>query len=328
MPALVVDTQHHWFGPRYRAALAAQAARSERFATANAPFLQIGDEHPGARLLERLPAMDEAGIDVAVLSLSPPAALFEDAAAAAKTIATANHELIEACRQAPERFLVLAGLPLPHLAESLAELERLAAHPQVRGVCGGVDALGYAPDKLALEPLLERVAERSYLFVIHPAGHEPGPNGAFDDYALGLALEWVVWTSLVGLRFALSGLLDRFPTLDILVPHLGGVLPYLTQRLVDQTAGKAERDLLHYLTERFYYDNCSYHPPALRCAAETVGPERIMLGSDYPFRGPVRRCVDDVREAGFGEAETRAMIPGTAARWFTPARPQHARSPA
>ena len=328
MPALVVDTQHHWFGPRYRAALAAQAARSERFATANAPFLQIGDEHPGARLLERLPAMDEAGIDVAVLSLSPPAALFEDAAAAAKTIATANHELIEACRQAPERFLVLAGLPLPHLAESLAELERLAAHPQVRGVCVGVDALGYAPDKLALEPLLERVAERSYLFVIHPAGHEPGPNGAFDDYALGLALEWVVWTSLVGLRFALSGLLDRFPTLDILVPHLGGVLPYLTQRLVDQTAGKAERDLLHYLTERFYYDNCSYHPPALRCAAETVGPERIMLGSDYPFRGPVRRCVDDVREAGFGEAETRAMLAGTAARWFTPARPQHARSPA
>ncbi len=328
MPALVVDTQHHWFGPRYRAALAAQAARSERFATANAPFLQIGDEHPGARLLERLPAMDEAGIDVAVLSLSPPAALFEDAAAAAKTIATANHELIEACRQAPERFLVLAGLPLPHLAESLAELERLAAHPQVRGVCVGVDALGYAPDKLALEPLLERVAERSYLFVIHPAGHEPGPNGAFDDYALGLALEWVVWTSLVGLRFALSGLLDRFPTLDILVPHLGGVLPYLTQRLVDQTAGKAERDLLHYLTERFYYDNCSYHPPALRCAAETVGPERIMLGSDYPFRGPVRRCVDDVREAGFGEAETRAMLGGTAARWFTPARPQHARSPA
>ena len=328
MPALVVDTQHHWFGPRYRAALAAQAARSERFATANAPFLQIGDEHPGARLLERLPAMDEAGIDVAVLSLPPPAALFEAAAAAAKTIATANHELIEACRQAPERFLVLAGLPLPHLAESLAELERLAAHPQVRGVCVGVDALGYAPDKLALEPLLERVAERSYLFVIHPAGHEPGPNGAFDDYALGLALEWVVWTSLVGLRFALSGLLDRFPTLDILVPHLGGVLPYLTQRLVDQTAGKAERDLLHYLTERFYYDNCSYHPPALRCAAETVGPERIMLGSDYPFRGPVRRCVDDVREAGFGEAETRAMLGGTAARWFTPARPQHARSPA
>ena len=328
MPALVVDTQHHWFPPRYRAALAAQAARNERFAAANGPFLQIGDDHPGAQLLERLPAMDEAGIDVAVLSLPPPAAVFADAAAAAETVATANDELIEACGQAPERFLVLAGLPLPHLAESLAELERLATHPQVRGVCVGVDGLGHAPDKLALEPLLERVAERSYLFVIHPAGHEPGPNGAFDDYALGLALEWVLWTSLVGLRFALSGLLDRFPTLDIVVPHLGGVLPYLTQRLVDQTAGKAERDLVHYLTERFYYDNCSYHPPALRCAAETVGPERIMLGSDYPFRGPVRRCVDDVREAGFGEAETRAMLGGTAARWFTPARPPHARSPA
>lgn len=328
MAAPVVDTQCHWFPPRYRAALAAEAARNERFAAANRVFLQIGDDHPGARLLERLPAMDEAGIDVAVLSLSPPAAAFADAAAAAETIAIANDELIEACEQVPERFLALAALPLPHLAESLAELERLAAQPHVRGVCVGVDALGYAPDKLELEPLLERVAERSYLFVIHPAGHEPGPNGAFDDYALGLALEWVLWTSLVGLRFALSGLLDRFPALDVVVPHLGGVIPYLTQRLADQTTGNAEHDIVHYLTERFYYDSCSYHPPALRCAVETVGPERIMLASDYPFRGPVRRCVDDVREAGFGAAETRAMLGGTAARWFTPERPQHARSPA
>ena len=320
MSDLVIDTQHHWFPPRYRAALAAEAERNPRFAAINGLFLQIGDDHPGAQLLERLPVMDEAGIDVAVLSLSPPGAVFEDASAASDTVATANDELIEACAQAPDRFVVLAGLPLPHVDASLAELERLSDRTEVRGVCVGVDGLGHAPDKLALDSLLEHCAKRSYLFVVHPAGHEPGPNGGFDDYALSPAFETMLWSSLVGIRFVLSGLLDRHPALDVVIPHLGGVIPYLTQRLVDQTVGKAEHDFTHYLTQRLYYDNCSYHQPALKCAAETVGAERIMLGSDFPFRGELRRCVDDVRAAGFGEAATRAMLGGTAKRWFEPAR--------
>jgi aminocarboxymuconate-semialdehyde decarboxylase len=184
----------------------------------------------------------------------------------------------------------------------------------------GVDGLGHAPDKLDLDALMHAVENESYLFVVHPAGHEPGPNSALDDFALAPAFETMLWTSLVGLRLALSGTLDRFPKLDVVVPHLGGVIPYLTQRLVDQTVGNAEHDLTHYLTRRLYYDNCSYHAPALRCAADTVGAERIMLGSDYPFRGELRRCVDDVSRSDFGDAQKRAMLGGTAARWFDPAR--------
>ena len=320
MADLTIDTQHHWFPPRYRAALAAEARRNERFAAPNALFLQIGDDHPGAQLLERLPVMDDAGVDVAVLSLPPPAAVFADAAAATEAVSTANDELIAACVQAPDRFVVLAGLPLPYVDESVAELERLRAFPEVRGVCVGVDGLCHAPDKLDLDALLGTVENASYLFVVHPAGHEPGPNSAFDDFALSPAFETMLWTSLVGLRFVLSGTLDRFPKLDVVVPHLGGVIPYLTQRLVDQTGGRAEHDLTHYLERRLYYDNCSYHAPALRCAADTVGAERIMLGSDYPFRGELRRCVDDVVHMDFDEAQKRAMLGGTAAHWFDPAR--------
>lgn len=322
MPAvtqLVIDTQHHYFPPGYRAALAAEAKRNSRFAAVNGLFLQIGDDHPGSQLLERLSVMDEAGIDVAVLSLPPPAAAFGDASVASETTATANDELIEACTQAPERFVALAGLPMPHLDASLAELERLSGRTEVRGVCVGVDGLGHAPDKLGLDPLLEEITARSHLLVVHPAGHEAGPNGALDEYALPHAFETMLWTSLVGLRFALSGLLDRFPSLDIVIPHLGGVLPYLSQRLVDQTVGQAAHGIEHYLTRRFYYDNCSFHPPALRCAAETVGAERIMLGSDYPFRGALRRVVDDVQTTGLDDAAKQAMLGGTAARWFTPA---------
>ncbi len=315
---LAIDTQHHWLGSRYRAALAAEAERNPLFADPNAFFLAIGDDDRAAQLLERLPEMDAAGVDVAVLSIPPPAAVFSSPPAAAETIGVANDELVEACAQEPERFVALAALPLPHLDESLAELERLSAFSAIRGVCLGVDALGYAPDKAALEPLLDRIAAQSYVLVVHPAGRHAGPNGTFEDFVLWSAVETMVWTSVVGLRFALSGLLDRFPTLDVVVPHLGGVLPYLTQRLVEQSVGNADRELSHYFTERFYYDNCSFHAPALRCAVDTVGAARIMLGSDYPFRGELRRCVDDVVQSDFSDLQKQAMVGGTAARWFTP----------
>jgi hypothetical protein len=68
--------------------------------------------------------------------------------------------------------VALGILPLPHVEESLAELGRLAAQPAFRGVLVGVDSVGHAPDKLPLEPVLERVAASSYLFVVHLAGHE------------------------------------------------------------------------------------------------------------------------------------------------------------
>ena len=96
-------------------------------------------------------------------------------------------------------------------------------------------------------------------------------------------------------RFMLSGMLDRVPELIVIVPHLGGTLPCLAQRLVDQNGrGEAEHDILHYLETRIWLDSCSYHPPALKCAIETVGLDRILLGSDYPFRGSVARAVEDV----------------------------------
>src|SRR5688572_1103512 len=143
MADLVVDTQHHWFGPRYRAALVAEAARDPAFAAGNALTLEIGADHPAARL--HLDELDTAGIDVAVLSQPPPSTPSSDPAAAAATAEAANDELIEACAQAPDRLLVLAALPLPHVAESIAELDRVSAHPEVRGLSLGVNGLGHAP---------------------------------------------------------------------------------------------------------------------------------------------------------------------------------------
>ncbi len=54
------------------------------------------------------------------------------------------------------------------------------------------------------------------------------------------------------------------------------------------------------------------HQPALRCALDTVGPGRVVLGSDYPFRGPVQRAVADVADAGFDKATQELILCGNA----------------
>jgi predicted TIM-barrel fold metal-dependent hydrolase len=124
-------------------------------------------------------------------------------------------------------------------------------------------------------------------------------------------------SSLSIARMVLSGVLDRVPDLDLIVPHLGGALPYLARRFDDFGGGVAEHKLSHYLQNRLYVDTCSFHAPALRCAIDTMGVERIVMGSDYPWRGPLQRLLDDVTSTISSEADQDLVIYKTASRLFS-----------
>ena len=112
-------------------------------------------------------------------------------------------------------------------------------------------------------------------------------------------------------------MLDRVPDLELVIPHLGGTIPYMTRRVMDLNGrGDAELGLDEYLRTRCYTDSCSFYHPALQLAIETFGPDRIMLASDFPFRGTLDVCVKDIQTAEI-PAETRdAILEGTARRWF------------
>jgi aminocarboxymuconate-semialdehyde decarboxylase len=166
-----------------------------------------------------------------------------------------------------------------------------------------------APDRA--EALLARAADLALPVVIHPA-LEPLPP-TYDDWMLAATLGPIVSSSLAAARLVLSGVLDRVPELTIVVPHLGGMLPYVQQRIADFGRGAAEQDFAHYLQHRLYVDTCSYHPPALRCAVETMGVDRLVMGSDFPNRGPAGRAVADVIDY-FQDEDARAMVLGGTAR--------------
>jgi aminocarboxymuconate-semialdehyde decarboxylase len=318
-----IDIHHHYAPAGYRAVATRHARSDPTFAKLNHRVCPGDDADPLVRLDLRLAEMAAAGLDAVVLSLNPPSAAPDDAGLATELFAAANDGLLEACAAHPDRFTMMAALPLPHAGAALRELDRLAGRPAVRAVCIGGSAFAYRPDDPAWTDVLERIQELGLPLALHPslqapAGSDDPMLSAFGDFRLMPGVLSMVGTTVVALRFALSGLLDRLPRLEVIVPHLGGVVPYLAQRLEDQTRGTNVAELSFYLRERFWYDNCSFHPPALACAIDTVGAERIMLGSDYPFRGDLGRCVASARGAAVSDGQRARILGATAAGRFAP----------
>ena len=314
--SICIDTHSHWMPRVHLDAVHDLLGRQPALARDYAGMLTTA-QHPDAPLValeRRIDEMDECGIDVSVISLPPPAATFGPVATARRVASAANDAMLDAAQRHPGRFSVLLALPLPDVDGSLSELDRVASHPLAQGVSALTNAETWSIDEPEFEALWANVAQRNLPLALHPA-FDCRP-AKFADWTIGGSLHAVMSSSLGVARLVMSGMLDRVPTLDVIVPHLGGTIPYLAQRFVDMGRGDGEHDLAHYLRHRLYLDTCSYHRPAFRCAVDTVGPERLVLGTDYPFRGSLRRAVDDIIENAPSAQARVAILGGTAAQWF------------
>lgn len=314
--SVCIDTHSHWM-PRVHLDAVHELLREQPALVRDYGGMLSTAERPDAPLVAlegRIAEMDECGVDVSVISLPPPAATFGSTPTARRVAAAANDAMLAAAEHFAGRFSILLALPLPDVEGSLAELDRVASHPLAQGVSALTNAETWTLDEPHFEVVWASLAQRRLPLVLHPA-FDCRP-AKFTDWTVGGSLHAVMSSSLGVARLVMSGMLDRVPTLDVIVPHLGGTIPYLAQRFVDMGRGDAEHDMAHYLRHRLYLDTCSYHPPAFRCALDTVGADRLVLGTDYPFRGSLQRAVDDVIENA-PTADARAAILGrTASQWF------------
>jgi predicted TIM-barrel fold metal-dependent hydrolase len=224
-----------------------------------------------------------------------------------------NDEMLAAVAAEDAYESTMIVLPWDDPRAAGAEIERVGADPAVSGV---ILHVGLQQTRLVdepdLEPVYRAIAEHGLTLFLHPV-QEPAPHG-MEQWFLFNAIASPTATSVAAARLMLSGMLDRVPDLTLIVPHLGGTLPYLAQRLADQSrTGDAEHDVPYYLRTRTYLDTCSFHLPALDCALATVGADRLVLGSDFPFRGPVRRAVEDV-ESELGVDGAERVLNGNLAR--------------
>lgn len=309
----VIDIQTHYVPP--------EAARLLRGVKVAGISTKLSADAPIYGLDARLRAMDEAGVSASVLSMMPMGAIADEHLR--RDICTAaNDGLLAACVAHPTRFVMAAALPFPDPAGAHDELARISGEAALRAVQIVAQTTGYHPD-VGFDDVFTLAAGQALPVIIHPSAGVADLSPAFDDYGLSSGMHAMVSHALVAARMIQSGMLDRIEKLELILTHLGGILPFLIDRLDSRNSGPTLHAPSHYLKNRIYLDNCGYPAgPALRCAIETVGAGRLLIGSDWPSR-PIAPVLDAIRDLRLAKSDEQAVMGGNAARWFAPT---HARS--
>jgi predicted TIM-barrel fold metal-dependent hydrolase len=244
----------------------------------------------------RIAEMDEAGIDMQVLSLNSPGVEQLGAAEAEAQARQANDYLGEAVRRHPSRFAGFAAMPTASPDAAAAELERTVREYGFRGgLINGHNRGRYLDDSFVW-PILERAEALQVPLYLHPT---PPPQPVIDiSYTGNFSREvtaqlaaagwgWHIETAIHVLRLVLSGLFDRYPRLQFVIGHLGEALSFMLPRLdhnMPPELTKLERPIGTYLRENLYYtfSGFNYLPNFLDLLFQ-VGSDRIMFSADYPY---------------------------------------------
>ena len=265
-----IDVHAHWQPESYVKALA------EIGAPVDANPLNVD-------LDRRRKWMDEHGVETLVLTILAPPWQTASADVAMRLTQLVNDAAVEAHTAFPDRFVAGVAMPVHDAALALAELNRVAGKPAFRGVhlptsLNGSDYVFEA----RFEPVLARCEELAYPLLFHPITAVPGVDRMRGAVNLSNPLGYPFEHALVAEKFITSGLLDKYPRLEIVLGHAGGAFPYIAGRLehnlarVKQTRPRPFREYIR----RFHYDTLAYYPETLRDLIDLAGADRVVIGTD------------------------------------------------
>jgi len=271
----VIALEEHFTSPKLR----------ELRGVKNSPVQRKLDDLGALRIRE----MDEAGIDLQVISENNPATQNIDAESAVKLARASNDVLHAAVHAHPDRFAGFATLPTPDPKAAADELERAVTRLGFKGAMIMGLTHGHFMDDKRFRPIFERAAALDVPLYIHPTPPHPAVREAyFKEFPvlavapLGFTLETLTHT----FRLIVSGLFDEFPTLKIIVGHLGETAPFLLWR-TDNILGERSpmpRRFADYYREHFWLTTSgAFSDAALTCSIAEMGAERILFSVDWPF---------------------------------------------
>jgi predicted TIM-barrel fold metal-dependent hydrolase len=241
----------------------------------------------------RLREMDEAGVDVQVLSHGAPSTQRLSGETAIRLAHEVNDRLAESIAKHPSRFAGFAALPTAEPAAAAAELERVVSQLGFKGAMVHGLTNGVFFDDERFWPILERAEALDVPIYLHPAVPERAVVDAYyKDYLpkypgiLTAAWGFTVETATQGIRMVLSGALERFTNLKLILGHMGEGLPFLLWRInmALQRPGNAPIDFRELFSKHFYITTSgNFSTPALVCSMLELGVDRILYSIDYPY---------------------------------------------
>lgn len=256
---------------------------------------------PSWSVTEHLQMMDRCGIDRAILSVSSPGVHFGDDGKAADLARRVNDFGVGVVQGQP-RLGFFASLPLPNVVDSTVEAIRALDRLGADGVTVMSNAGGMYLGNAVLTPLLTALDARSAVVFVHPTSP---PNAA--AVALGRPapmVEFLFDTARTVIDLILLGVVDRFPHIRWVFTHGGGVLPLLAD-WVDffRTQVGLGTPSTPNVLQRLWFDLAGTPVPRqLPALLSTVGPDRLVYGSDYCFT-PIAAVQEQLRLLDAGAAD-------------------------
>src|SRR5262245_464292 len=280
----VIALDEHYFGPHVTKHFQAGGPEARLPELRNRLF-DVGEL--------RIREMDEAGIDVQVLSHAAPATQRMDAETAIPVARRANDRLLEIVKGSGGRFEGFAALPTADPKAAADELERAVSRLGFKGAMIHGLSNGQWLDDKRFWPIFERAQALDVPVYMHPAIPHPAVADVYyKDYLkefpglLTAGWGFTVETATQAIRMVLSGMFEAYPGLKIILGHLGEGLPFSLWR-IDMVLGRqgnrtsAFRDCFR---EHFWITTSgNFPPPALLCSVREMGPARILFSVDSPF---------------------------------------------
>jgi predicted TIM-barrel fold metal-dependent hydrolase len=268
--------------------------------------------------------LDEAGIDVAVPSISTPGVHFGDDQAARTLAHRVNEYLADIKHNRPDRFGGFAALPLPDIEGSLEQLEYALDVLELDGVSIFTNAGGSYLGDSRFDPIFAELQRRAAVVFVHPTA-SPDPIA----HTLGLPdtlLDYPVDTSRAIAKLHYSNTLARTPDVKYVFVHAGGTIPFVASRFaiideMDVIGGAQERGAFAHVLPRLYWDTASaFTDPVLHMLRSVTGLENVVFGTDYPYPanaisiGGLRQLqntaeLDDGERGGVLGASAARLIP-------------------
>jgi predicted TIM-barrel fold metal-dependent hydrolase len=205
---------------------------------------------------------------------------------------------------------------LPHVDEALKELERALDQLKFVGATITTFVGAHSVADPAFAPFYEELNRRATVLYIHPSG-----NGIDSPFVIPYNLRWIIGAPMEGtvsiMHLIEAGIPQKYPKLKIVNSHLGGMIPMVFQRLDNISKWEHPLPELPTITaKRMWYCSVGHgHPPALRAAVDSMGAERICLGTDFPYESGelFNHAIQYISESGLKPGDAEKILDRNAA---------------
>jgi aminocarboxymuconate-semialdehyde decarboxylase len=245
----------------------------------------------------RIRAMDEARVDVAIVSLTCPNVFWGGQEVSLRAAQMVNDSMAEQQRARPDRIRWFASLPWQYADDAKAELARACGNGAVGVmVLGSIDGDDLTDPKFA--PVWSEIDKRALPVLVHPTAPQGLRDMHMDQFNMIPPVGFMFDTTLAFARMIYAGFIDKYPNLKLIAAHGGATLPYLAGRLdrcheMIPACSEVIKDKPSTYLQRIWYDTVVYEQDALELCIKVAGSdERVLYGSDYPHNiGDMAGCL-------------------------------------